>query len=449
MSLTKLKLGTLMAILLVACGSVPNFAFGELISSYSEDDQISSLLVTGGNFLIGQITGNKRPDTFTFIATSTSRTFLGAAGGLIACPTSTYVDNCYKWGTPATSTMITAAGLYSISITSTTTFPNGWYAYMNLNAVQDPFATFYLYGSTASVGAPGEYCRTSWTSGGTCAFQDVTIKSAYFLLFSTPNNQSEGIRSIISPTYAQVVSSADNVNFNFSYYINSLTYDKAGFTLVDNTAGQNIAVSSLEEDINASGLSTFSDYFDLIYGHVYSWTPYLRNSTTDAYIYGSTTPFFAGAKTNQSIPEQPTPLWNGCTNILCQGAIFSTSTGILTWNGGTTTTPFGPFGETLDDLLRNKAPFSYLYDLKQLLYELGNGSAANTYSASCANSDAYYTLPSGTLGTTLSNGSTTIKFIDACAIKEMSVVQEIRRAITYALYLITGIGLTGMAMSAI
>lgn len=292
----------------------------------------------------------------------------------------------------------------------------------------------------------GGHCAREWTTDPSVVCVDIADLAFYV---TTTNNLSTQGFVINNPTYGEVILDPNGVNFNYDFSLNGADYDKAGFTLVDNTALQSVDTSALEEDIIGSGTENYNQFKDLILNHIYSWTPYLRNDTTEARLYGTTTVFFVGAQSNQSIPEQPVPLWNGCTNILCPGATHGTTTGLLTWNGGTTTTPFGPFGETLDDLLRNKAPFSYLYDIKTVLYELGNGSTSNPYSASCTTSDAYYTLPSGTFGTVLSNGSTTVKIIDACAIKEMSIVQQIRQAMTYAIYLITGIGLTGMAMSMI
>lgn len=463
MSLTKIELGTLMAILVVACGSVPNFAFAATLYQQS----ISTTVTESASTAYGQKLGTGLSGTIGDIAVYLAKR-PGSPDAYLDFRLYCYTDSGYTTKCAGTNNGHVARNQdYNTTLTATTktlvtksiyayndtadTFDGSRYAFdpsKYYKLVIGAPVNFQIYGSSSNVYAGGDCINDNGGGTNTCGTSPV-VADLHFIIMSAAGYVNEGIIAINNPTYAEVISSANNVLFDFNYYVNTLNYDKAGFALVDNTAQQNINVSTLEEDINASGLSNFSGFFDLIHGHVYSWTPYLRNSSTDVYTYGSTTPFFAGAKTNQSIPDSPTPTWNGCTNILCPGAIFSTSTGILTWNGGTTTSPFGPFGETLDSLIASKAPFSYLYDIKQVLFELGNGSTTSIYAQSCSNNDAYYTLPTGVLGTTLSNGSTSVKFIDACAIKSYPIVQEIRRAISYALYLITGIGLTGMALSII
>jgi len=433
---TKVKFGILLAIW--ACASIPNFAFGLVITSYTGSDatkatdNVSSALIQLGTGLTGT-------PTIIQLTASSTVTSIAKPISLVQCPNAANQTDCYVYA-PGTNITVTTKGIYTSTLTATTSMNATAYYYISAGA-----SNVRYYGNSTAQSI-GRYCETQTTNTG-CGVTDPSLGTAWFILGTAPNYTTQGITNIINPTYGQVVSSANNVNFSFNYYINSLTYDTAGFRLVDNTIGQSVNTSSSTESIIASGNSTFSEYLDLIYGHMYTWTPYLFSNVTDTYLYASSTPFFAGAQSNQSIPNTPPALWNGCTNILCPGAIFSTTTGILTWNGGTTTSPFGPFGETLDSLIASKAPFSYLYDIKQVLFELGNGSTTSLYSQSCTNNDAYYTLPTGSLGSHLSNGSTTIKFIDACAIKVMPVVVEIRKAISYAIYLITGIGLTGMAMS--
>lgn len=439
---TNLKFGIVMAILVV-CGTMPNFGFAAVITSQDvhSDSVINGSAFTFHSQTLGTgLTGNLASISLWLEKALGSRATTTLQ--LQECPDNTYTS-CTATSTGNIASMASSDKIYVSSAAQyfynfQADFPLNASKYYQFLVQMSPNDSLRVYGSNSAA---------SYTNGA-YDLDTATLKDAYFFLFGSANLVSQSI-TINNPTYGEVIADTDNVLFDFDYYINSVTYDKAGFTLVDNTSLQSFDTSSLEDTVNSSGSSNYSAYVDLISGHNYTWTPYLENSSTTARTYGSPTLFFAGSQGNQSIPNSPTPLWNGCTNILCPGAIFSTSTGLLTWNGGTTTSPFGPFGETLDSLLANKAPFSYLYDIKQVLFELGNGSTTDIYNQSCTRNDAYYTLPSGTFGTTLSNGSTTVKFIDACAIKEMSIVKEIRKAMTYAIYLITGIGLTGMALSII
>lgn len=471
MRLTNIKFGMLL-IILGACASIPNFVFAvDVLYSQPVFSSVSTstVSVATGQYLGTGLTGQ------VGVVNMYAKQGLPLGSPRIRiyeCNDATYgsgnINNCNHYiatnggtneifVTPRTTPGIFSVsfaqwayytGSYAAGVGVLTLDPSKYYLlYLGRNTGGD-ITAYGLSDNTAPAGENG--CVVGGQGGifDSCGGLDALM----YYVFGTGGGgglQTEGITAINLPTYGQVVSSGDNVIFSFDYYINSLTYDKAGFTLVDNTALQSVNVSSLEDTINSSGSSNYSAVFDLITGHNYTWTPYLNNASTSQRTYGTPTLFFVGAQSNQSIPNSPTPVWNGCTNILCSGAIFSTSTGILTWNGGTTTTPFGPFGETLDSLISSKAPFSYLYDIKQVLFELGNGSTTSIYAQSCSNNDAYYALPTGVMGTQLSNGSTSIKFIDACTVKNFPVVVEIRRAITYALYLITGIGLTGMAMSII
>jgi len=437
--MTKIKFGMLVATLLVVCDSMPNFAFAAIIVSNTSD---SSVRATDGSFDF-QSLGAGLSGTPTFIVFYASST-VGASetiggGALISCPTSDYSTACYTYATGASVAGPVTKDLVTITLTATTSMNSAYYYYYDGGSA----ANYRVYGSSGSTYANGRYCVNGLGAAESCTFPDSTLTGdAYFILGNNPSYQNEGITAITNPTYAEVEASGNNVNFAFTYYINSLSYDKAGFALVDNSSNQSVNVSTLENTISASGSSNYSEYFDLITGHNYTWTPYLRNSSTGNYLYGTSTFFFTGSNSS-TLPPAPPPVWSGCNNLFQPGCNVSTSTGLLTWNGGTSTTPL--FGDTtLDQLLARKAPFSYLYDLKQVLFELSNGTSSTAYSAACTNSDAYYTLP---YGKTLSSGSSTVKFIDACAISQLSVVVQVKELVRHALYLITGIGMAGMALS--
>jgi len=420
-----------------ACICAPSFAFADVIDSQTNSSVVGT--TTRGSYL--QQLGTGLTSNFGgyssygiavgIDASITYRLYECSSGGSFFTGYTSCVDKTGLISVGTYSSTTKTLLLYSTSTPFFTFLPSKYYQ-MEIQSGQN----FKLYGS-------GIYEGQGYglsTGGGTLE----SLQESYFYLFSAGNLSTQGITSITSPTYAQVVSSTNNVNFAFNYYTSSF-YNLAGFNLIDNTTLQSIDTSTASSSISSSGSGSFNGYLDLVTGHTYTWTPWIKDSRgINNTLVGSSTFFFVGSQSNQSIPTIQPATWNGCNDILCQGAIVSTSTGILTWNGGTTTSPFGPFGTTFDDLVRNKAPFSYLYDIKQLLYELGNGSSTDSYTRGCHGSDAYYTLP---YGKTLESGSSTIKFIDACAVQEYGIVKEIRRTITYALYLITGIGIAGMALS--
>lgn len=412
-----------------------------VIASYTTDNSTAAN-GTAGNpsssyIVFGQL--SQEPNSLLLYASSTNPINAATTTALISCLNPTYDGGCYVVKYAYGYTISASKELLNISFANgTTTWNSNRYYYVFL---QNGSRT-QIFGNSSDTSTPGRFCTNFIGAGDSCTFSDSAVKRAWFMLITNPSYSTEGITRITTPTYGQVISSANNVNFSFDYYLNSLAYDKAGFALVDNTAGQTINTSSLEDTISSSGSSTFDDFLDLITGHNYTWTPYLRNSSSGDYLYGTSTFFFTGSNSS-SIPPAPSPIWNGCNNILQPGCVISTSTGILTWNGGTTTTPL--FGDTtLDQLLSRKAPFSYLYDVKQLIYELANGTSSTSYTQSCSTNDAYYTLP---FGKTLSSGSSSVRIIDACTITNLSIVSSIRELIRNSLYLITGIGIAGMALS--
>jgi len=444
-----------MLIAIWACASVPNFALGATLSSYTTATTSEGTYATSiGSLFLKAGTGIQTGaiPTSVIYQMISDGTGTGSVKAFLRC----YTTSAYSTGCAgaagldlySASTTVGGAGSYSFAFASSTYVFDST-KYYALGAVTSGVSGggFQMYGTGVPSGGAGD----CFIPNNSMCYGALAGGALYFILNGSGDTGTnyDAIVSINSPTYGQVISSISNVEFSFDYYSIIGHYDQTGFRMVDNTALQSIDTTEHDSGVSQGVRTTFTAYKSLTSGHNYTWTPFLYNSVASTYLYGTSTIFFAGAQSNQSIPNSPSPLWNGCTNILCPGAIFSTSTGILTWNGGTTTSPFGPFGETLDSLLANKAPFSYLYDIKQVLFELGNGSTTSVYTQSCRNNDGYYTLPTGQFGTVLANGSTTVKFIDACAIQEMPVVKEIRKAMTYALYLITGIGLTGMAMSII
>jgi len=266
-----------------------------------------------------------------------------------------------------------------------------------------------------------------------------TVIQSGIYLFTSPSLSAEGISEINTPTYAQVVSSGNNVQFSYDY--NSYSYTRAGFTLVDNTTGQSVVTSSASSTISSSGSGTFNGYLDLVTGHTYTWTPWLSGSITgQADIYGTPTFFFTGSNTSVYIPPAPTsPYATTSFGTVFNGIISTSTTGSTTIRTGTSTNyTTGILDQDLDNALRSRFPFSYIYDLLNVLNELAS------YTSASSSPNAEYTLP---FNKVLDNGSTTVTIIDTQAVRAIPAVSEARQLIAYTIYLMTAFAIVGAVAS--
>jgi len=372
---------------------------------------------------------------FSFYATTTTGSPEGMNGtDLVACATSSYTQ-CYVFAEQTTLVDLTAQkNLNTITFSNATTSINSsFYYYISFGSA----ANARVYGSSSDTYTNGKYCANFIGSGADCTVTDATLTSdAYFIFATEPNITTEGITAIITPTYGQVVADENNVNFSFTY--NSYTYTRAGFNLVDHTTGQNIITTSSSSSISSSGSGTFNGYLDLVSGHTYTWTPWMSDSITGSpTIYGTPTFFFS--VTNSSVyvpPASPNPF---ATSTWSYGYNISTTTaGTTTILSTSTRGTSGILPTNLDLQLRRKFPFSYVYDIWNLLQELANGNRVGYQ-------DAEYTLPMGKTA----NGSSTITIINASQIADIDAVEESKKLISNGLYIITGLGVIGMIMSAL
>lgn len=115
------------------------------------------------------------------------------------------------------------------------------------------------------------------------------------------------------------------VPFSFTYFFNSAssTYDTAGLTITDITAGQNI-VPPPSESITADGESTYSESLTLTSGHSYTWSPFLSGGT-DSPLNGLSYSFTlsgGATSTTAQIPDFFQGIWAAIQNNPPFGFIF-------------------------------------------------------------------------------------------------------------------------------
>lgn len=314
--------------------------------------------------------------------------------------------------------------------------------YYGLEIVTSSSQVGRFWGTTS-----GSYGWQCFSTGFTC---DSSTKAPYYSLLTTANYQQQGIVTIVSPVAYSVTNSANNVNFSFTYWVDTSQgfYDTAGFKLTDQTIGQSIDTSSATTSIIASGLSTYSEYWDLVSGHTYLWTPYMKDSAgVNATIYGTPTLFYAVTNNTQSTYVAPLslPTFTGTWATTSQNSFISTSSSSLFGNtitiNSTTTGQVGGLlfsgNSELEGLLKSKFPFSYIFDFKTLLQEVANGNGGG-------GGNIAYTLPMGKTA----NGTSTITLLSQTQMATSSPVVQIRTLIQYSLLFMTAIGVVGAAMSA-
>jgi len=131
----------------------------------------------------------------------------------------------------------------------------------------------YIYGSSSDNYA-----------GGISLNADGLYDLYFEIVDSSEVGTSTRIVQFIEPSISPTAST--NVNFQFSYYIGTDNiYDVAGVAISDVTGQQTLI--PLEENISASGLSIFSNNKSLEAGHYHLATPYLKNTASSTFLYGS------------------------------------------------------------------------------------------------------------------------------------------------------------------
>lgn len=276
-----------------------------------------------------------------------------------------------------------------------------------------------LVGSTAN----------TW-SGGACEpvtgqgpFNCDPLSDLYFLLVGTQTVTDSSYTSNFKPNTGSTTAQT-TVHFQFDYHAvtgdNITSYLMAIF---DNTANTNFTLNGSA----SSGDHSVARNVTLSSGHKYTWS--VSVCSVDTCFGGSPSTFWV-------VSTSSVPVGNGTV-----GNTPTTTTSVGTNSDNVNSFDLGgvlPSG--INDLLRTKFPFSYLYDGTVLLNELASGSSQG---------NASYTFPLGAVSTI--NGATSSEFtvIDQTAITATGYVTGIRTAISMVIYFVTGFYLISAIMVAI
>jgi len=311
--------------------------------------------------------------------------------------------------------------------------PNNKYWFM-LNFTATPV---YISGST---GVVGSLCwRMSDVSCPNGDTLEGNIDNSYFVFYSD-NGVSSGQFTNRSPYNGEITLVSD-VDFSFDYYFNPMldNYDKVAIQLnkVSN-GGMTISTSSMYHNIISTGGATYTQELSLNDNENYMWRPYLYSSV------GSSTPLYGTWYSFWTV-SNPTPR----TQVPSYGLASSSNPdyqGFSTSTVGSSTVAnlnLGSFlPDDISDVMKQKFPFSYLYDVYTLITELANGTSA---------SNASYSLPLGAVYTNPSTQATSssIVVMDQSAITSTGYVSQIRSLISMAVYFTTALYLVGAIMAVI
>lgn len=168
------------------------------------------------------------------------------------------------------------------------------------------------------------------------------------------------IRDILSPGNG-ATTPGTTVNVDFTYWFNDVadfgSIDVAGVEMTKITNGAQ-EIASIEETINASGLSEYSEnYGPLTQGSEYAFRPYLRGTTSGRRIYGPLQYFYV---VNADI--YPIDL----NTLTASSSVASSTTGLV-----------GIF-ENLRDTVENNPPFGFIFQVKSELEDLSASSTPAT-----------------------------------------------------------------------
>lgn len=183
--------------------------------------------------------------------------------------------------------------------------------------------------------------------------QDSQTISPAILFTGTDNTDiTTRIDSLNTPANGATTAS-ETVTFDWTIYFNDTTstQDKVGIEIVNISSGASI-LPPPEQDIVASGYSTYDDVLTLNEGEEYLWRAYMRDTTgTQGYIYSGWSSFF--------VIYNPYPI---NLNVASSG-VGSTTAGIL------------PNYTSLYTYITTKPPFGFIF---QTIAALENLNASST-----------------------------------------------------------------------
>lgn len=225
------------------------------------------------------------------------------------------------------------------------------------------FTTVNLYDRSGGAGGDGSttpmpvdsskyYFITGYdlTTSGTFGYKDIGIAASvthacvsncgglgaiYYQLYQDTVSNITAVSPISSPAdQSTTLNTFPRITFS---YVNASTYNFAGVRLVDVQGSQNTFMP--EEAITGNGTFSYAETAHLVSGHFYQATPYIRNSVSGDYVYGTLTSFFAVSNT------------------------------ITNFDNLSTTTSTGLFGSgfSLHDALLAKVPFAWIAQIYAII----------------------------------------------------------------------------------
>jgi len=423
---------------------VPNIVFAAQLYTQTVDNSNSGYIGYNGSQMrvLYQQLGNSLTGQLDRVEVKVDVASGGTGSQYIYMDLCTNASQVSNW---SANTCTPVAGASSVQMTIPTT-PGTYTWTIDLNSAPvtlDPSLYYYIFLRSQSQ-TFGDLVRVKGASsnqwsGGSCVGTYTgavdacgSLADIYFYLGGAQTISNVSSVSNLKPANASTTSST-NVNVGFSYYVYA-DNDVTGYAMlfVDRTAGTSFTLTG---SVVGSGAGSISRFVNLNSGHQYKMSVALTDSSGGTY---------GGAATTFSVVATGTPLaiYQASTTINydTNGSI-ATGTGAFAtssiYYSGTNFSLTNIFPTQLDDALRSRFPFSYVYDAAVLFEELGGGSATTT--------NASFTFP---LGAQTSTGSTTFTLIDKSAIASIPAVASIREMMSNIIYFTTAIYIIGAVMAA-
>jgi len=409
-----------------------NQYFGTGLSGDFESFSVKIAPIVGVNYVNNNHTG--------FVKTTLA---YNCDGSYLSCSSVVLVSNSQLATTSFQKQTIT------FSTSTQITFDSSKYAYVQFCMQSDVncslSGSIKVFGTTATsnvIVAPGITFATTTILGTNSA---APVVQSSFSLISMGGVSGNYIVTQSSPSNFSTTEST-NVEFSFTYNVDTSSgiYSYVGFNLKDLTTGQSIDVSSATSSIISSGLASYSYTKTLTSGHMYSWTPYMKQTGgTLPTILGDSYTFWVVNRNSYQSQGPATVNPFATSTGFYNGWISSstaTSTGRVTYTLGNATTSCTTsfFSPSIEGALCSKFPFSYLYDFKVFLTELANGDGTNQ-------GDITYTLPMGKTA----NGSSTVTLLSRTQQATSSPVTTARTLMEMGIYFTTALYVMGAIMTAI
>jgi len=249
----------------------------------------------------------------------------------------------------------------------------------------------------------------SWTQTGSAFSPDWNGTVYYFRAIREGGVWSSDISGSLATTtrIIRVVSPVDgysasstsvSVEFDVFSGVDAVPYTVMGVQIQDFTNGFEVNPAPYENNIIASGESTYTETITLPAKAFYNWRPYMRTASSTSFIFGEWRTFYLGPALQSSIPTG-------------NPGFFPASTTIDSFPSATATDAYGG----ITSLLATKFPFSYIFDVRVVINELSQ-PVVSSYTWSVP-------IQIGTVGTS------TLVIADFSAIAQKPLVNQVHTAI--------------------